>query len=73
MGVVLVLQAPNMFGEPGARLVAVPTVSLVLADPGPQGAVREAGVGLLLPGCGVEVVVVVYCLRLLSTLLIYKI
>ena len=53
MGVVLVLQAPNMFGEPGARLVAVSTVALVLADPGPQGAVREAGVGLLLPGGGV--------------------
>ena len=66
---VLVLQAPDMLGEPGARLVTVSAVALVLADPCPQGAVREAGVGLLLPGCGVEVVVVVYCLRLLSTLL----
>ena len=40
-----------MGGEPGAGLVFVPAVALVLAYPVPHGAVREASVGLLLP-CG---------------------
>ena len=38
-----------MGGEPGAGLVFVPAVALVLAYPVPHGAVREASVGLLLP------------------------
>ena len=40
-----------MGGEPGARLMFVPAVALVLAYPVPHGAVRESSVGLLLP-CG---------------------
>ena len=42
-----------MGGEPGAGLVFVPAVALVLAYPVPHGAVREASVGLLLARAGV--------------------
>ena len=48
--VVHVLEFPDMRREPGALLVAVPTVALVLADPLPHRAVLLPGVGLLLPG-----------------------
>ena len=50
VGVVLVLQLPHMCRESGARLVAVPTVALMLPDPVPDCDVREPSVGLLLPG-----------------------
>ena len=52
-GEALVLQLPNVGGESGARLVAVPAVALVFGDPVPHGALREACVGLLLPSVGV--------------------
>ena len=50
-GGALVLQFPDMRGESGAWLVAVPTVALMLGNPVPHGALREACVGLLL-ACG---------------------
>ena len=47
----LVLELPDMGGQPGAGLVTVPAVALVLGDPVPDLAVREPSVGLLL-ACG---------------------
>ena len=44
----LVLHLPNMGRESGPRPVSVSAVALVLADPVPDWAVRQAGVGLLL-------------------------
>ena len=52
-GEALVLQLPDMRGESGAWLVAVPAISLVLGNPVPHGALREACVGLLLASGGV--------------------
>ena len=47
----LVLELPDMGGQPGAGLVTVPAVALVLGDPVPDLAVREPSVGFLL-ACG---------------------
>ena len=52
-GEALVLQLPDMRGESGAWLGAVPAISLVLGNPVPHGALREACVGLLLASGGV--------------------
>ena len=41
----LVLELPDMRGQPGAGLVTVPAVALVLGDPVPDLAVREPSVG----------------------------
>ena len=49
----LVLELPDMGGQPGAGLVTVPAVALVLGNPVPDLAVREPSVGLLLAGGGV--------------------
>ena len=49
VGVVHVLEFPDVRREPGAWLVAVAAVALMLADPVPHGAVCQAGVRLLHP------------------------
>ena len=49
-GGALVLQLPDMSG---AWLIAVPAVALVLGDPVPHSALREARVSLLLTSVGV--------------------
>ena len=53
VGGALVFQLPDMGGEPGARLVPVPAVALVLGNPVPHCALCEARVGLLLSSAGV--------------------
>ena len=42
-----------MGGEPGAWLVPVPAVALMLGNPVPHGALYDARVGLLLSSAGV--------------------
>ena len=49
-----VLQLPDVGGQPGARLVLVPAVAHVAADPVPDGAVGQPCVGLLLTGAEVS-------------------
>ena len=49
----LILELPDVGGQSGAGLVAVPAVAFVLGDPVPDLAVREPSVGLLL-ACVVE-------------------
>ena len=44
-GGALVFQLPNMGGKPGALLVPVPAIALVLVNPVPRGALCEACVG----------------------------
>ena len=53
VAVPLVLEVPDWWGQPGARLVAVPAVALVLGVPVSDVALCEANVGLLLTSVGV--------------------